>query len=505
MPLSLSDIIDVVVNVSPVFPARSTFNHGLIIGSTAVVSVVERLRVYTSTNAMITDGFSNSNPEYLAAQLYFSQSPAPTQLWIGRQNLSSTPVTANTAITITSPIITPSSMTGIEVGMSVTGTGIPSGATIISKTTTTFTLSANATVTNASASLTYATISISATAAITTSSAVVTPVSMTGVYVGQTVTGTGIPANSIIISVTTTTFTMNNNATATNVAASLTLYNTDSILTAVQACRLANNDWYTCMACGSVTSDHLVVAAYIETATPSSTYMYTTTDAAVLNNTGGNIMLTLKGLSYGRNLGLYSTQTTDAVAALLGVAMGLNTGLANSAYTLKFKTLVGVTAEPLTQTQVNNIEGNNGNVYVNYTGGYIIAEQGTMSNGQFYDEVINLDMLSNGIQLNVMNVLISNPKVPLTDAGITQLLRAVNQACDVAVNIGFLAPGIWTGVQVLNLNTGDPVTKGYVTQAPAVSTMTSVQRTARQSPPIYACITEAGAVHSVLIGVYVQR
>lgn len=369
--LNLNQIVDVVVNVSPVFPTRSTFNHGLIIGTTTVIPTSERLRLYTSTNDMLTDGFLNSSPEFVAAEKYFGQSPAPLELWVGRQD--------TTAATPETPLV------------------------------------------------------------------------------------------------------------------------------AVEACRLANNDWYTCMVCGSSDSDQLAIAAYIQTATPASTYFFTTNSSNVLNNNPGNVMETLKGLKYNRILGLYSTQTVDAVAALLGVAMGLNTGLANSAYTLKFKSLVGDLAEPLTQTQVNNIETNNGNVYVNYQGGYTIAEQGAMANGQFFDEVINLDMLSNNIQLNVMNLLISNPKIPLTDAGVTQIMRSVNSACDQAVTVGFLAPGTWEGVQVLNLNTGDPVPKGYVTQSPPVSSLTIAQRTARQSPPIYVSITEAGAVHSVTIGVYVQR
>ncbi len=303
----------------------------------------------------------------------------------------------------------------------------------------------------------------------------------------------------------TTAFTMSANATATNVSASLTVYNTESPLMAVQACRMANTDWYTCMVNGTIKADHIAIAAYIQTATPSSTYFYTTSDSDIPTNTAGNVLAILSASKYGRVLGLYSTQTTNAVAALLGVAMGLNTGLDNSAYTLKFQQLVGVLPEPLTQTQATNIEINYGNVYVNYTGGYTICEQGTMANGQFFDEVINLDMLSNNIQLNVMDELISNPKIPLTDAGVTQLMRAVNDACEQALNIGFIAPGTWTGNQILNLKNGDPVTKGYVTQSPPVSTLTPVQRTARQSPPIYVAITEAGAVHSVTIGVYVQR
>lgn len=371
--LNLNQIIDVAVYVSPVYPTRSTFNHGLIIGTSTVISASERLREYTNINNMITDGFTLTSPEYLAAVLYFSQSPAPLVLWVGRQNtLATTPETP---------------------------------------------------------------------------------------------------------------------------------------LVAVQACRVANTDWYSCLVCGAADSDSELIAAYIEAATPSSTYFYTTTNTNILTpaTTPSDIFVILNALSYSRTIGIYSTQTVNAAAALMGVAMGLNTGLANSAYTLKFKTLVGVTAEPVTQTQVTYIETYKGNVYVNYTGGYVIAEQGTMADGQFYDEIINLDMLTNNIQLNVMDLLISNPKIPLTNAGITQIINAINNACAQAVTVGFLAPGTWEGTTILNLVTGQAVTAGYLTQAPSVSTLTTEERTARQSPPIYVAITEAGAVHSLIIGIYVQR
>jgi len=128
-----------------------------------------------------------------------------------------------------------------------------------------------------------------------------------------------------------------------------------------------------------------------------------------------------------------------------------------------------------------------------------------LSAGRFFDEVLNLDMLANNIQLNIMDVLYQNPKVPQTDAGVLQLIRACNSACDTAVNIGFIAPGVWTGVPVLNLTTDQTLPKGYLVQAPAISTQTQADRAARKSPPLYIAIKEAGAIHSVIIGVYVNR
>lgn len=435
--LSLNKIVNVVVSVSPLAAPRNSFNQGLIIGPSVVIPKAERLRFYSNVNDMLTDGFLITSPEYLAAQIYFSQSPAPTQLWVGRQ-YTTAPVVVNNATTSGSAIVTPASMVSLEVGQTVTGAGIPAATTVISKTATTVTLSANATATSASVSLTF--------------------------------------TDSV-----------------------------ETMLAAVQACRLANSQWYPVFACGAAKADHLAIAAYIETAAPACTYFGTTADTDVPTATAGNVLLTLQGLLYTRTFVQYSTNTPYAMCGAMGYAMGQNTGLAGSAYTLKFKNEVGVTVEPLTATQVQNIEGANGNLYLNYGYYYNIFEQGVSSSGRFFDEILNLDMLANNIQLGIMDLLYQNPKVPQTDAGVLQLIRACNQACETAVNIGFLAPGLWTNMPVLNLNTGDVLPKGYLVQAPAISTQSTADRQARKSPPIYIAIKEAGAIHSVLISVYVNR
>jgi hypothetical protein len=56
----------------------------------------------------------------------------------------------------------------------------------------------------------------------------------------------------------------------------------------------------------------------------------------------------------------------------------------------------------------------------------------------------------------------------------------------------------------MNLNTGDPMPSGYIIQAPSMSTMSAAALEARQMPPVYVCINEAGAAHSVAIQINVN-
>jgi len=77
--LSLDTIVDVEVLISPLSAPRSTFNQGLIIGSTDIIPTSERVRKYNTAAEVLAD-FALTDPEYIAASLYFSQSPSPETL-----------------------------------------------------------------------------------------------------------------------------------------------------------------------------------------------------------------------------------------------------------------------------------------------------------------------------------------------------------------------------------------------------------------------------------------
>lgn len=367
--LPLNDIVNVIVQISPVAAARSGFNLGLIIGATNVIPPGERVRLYSNLTALIEDGFKSSDPEYIAAQLYFSQNPKPNRVAIGRWDNSEP---------------------------------------------------------------------------------------------GETVTD------------------------------------------AVTACRVKNTDWYACIICGANKQNILDTAGYIEVAEPKSVFFYTTADADVKAGTEGNVMDILKKLSYMRTLGQYSA-TADAAAAIMGYAMGANTGLANSAYTLAYKREVGVAPDDLTLTEITTIKGQNGNVYINRGNTYNLFEQGIMANGTHFDEVINLDKLANDIQLAVLDLLTGVTKIPQTEDGIAMIVNAINGPCKDAVNKGFIAPGVWNAPGILSLQTGDTLSQGYLILSESIDDQDEAARSARIAPPIYVPIKLAGAIEFVTIEILVNR
>lgn len=90
MSVSLDNIVDVVVETVSPFGIDTDFSTGCIIGNTAPekFKADNRAIVYdidSWQSAMTTDGFSNTDPEYKAAQLYFSQQPSPSKLVVGEK------------------------------------------------------------------------------------------------------------------------------------------------------------------------------------------------------------------------------------------------------------------------------------------------------------------------------------------------------------------------------------------------------------------------------------
>ena len=238
---NLDSVVDIVVQISPLAAPRATFNELLIVGSTDVIPPAERVRLYENPDDMLTDGFEVTDPEYIAALIYFDQSPAPRRLWIGVQDLTTSPA--------------------------------------------------------------------------------------------------------------------------------------ETCLEAIQACRDANFDWYPVVCLTAVKADHEEIALWIESATPSSIYAFTTDDADVLTASPSppGIFQYLKNLDYSRTIGQFATTQAAlypnniyAIVAAMGYVCGQNSGLAASAFTLKFKEEVGIATEPLTATERYNLEAENGNAYLSY-------------------------------------------------------------------------------------------------------------------------------------------
>jgi len=473
-PLPLSIIADVTVVTASPQVASPTFNSGLVIGPSTVIpsyGTNPRIRKYLQGNwssAMLTDGFTNNSPEYIFMQMYFSQSPPPQQGFVGRQDL-----TALQTITIG----VPGTLWAVGDKFAVNQGGGSNGFGIVT----------------------------AETAGVPTAIVVASLAQGTGYTVATGLTTTAVSPS-----------------TGTGLTVNITVIG-ETCLQAAQACRIANPQWYPFMCTDAVNADHTALSAWTLSQT-GTIYFGNTSDTLALNGTTGNILQSLYASSSKRTWmqwastqgGGYPNQIYFT-AAIMGQTMASNTQLQNSAFTEKFSggvPLIGVYTEPLSTTQIGNIEGTtpaqgpNGNLFLNYANAFSILEQGTMmAEDVFFDQILNLDILASDIQFNVLNVLTTVPKVPQTDAGQQMLVQAVEDACNQAGLTGFIAGGVWEGQTILGLKPGTSLPSGYMVLTPSYATWGPANPAliaARQAPPIYVAIIEAGAVHFVTIEVLVQ-
>lgn len=460
-PLALTNLVDINVTVAPALPVAAGFNQGLFVGPSTVIpsyGAGARIQQFSSTTAMLDAGFTDSDPEYIAAQIYFSQNVPAQFIWIGRQDL--------TAIK-TATIASGEAGTGYVVGDKVTV--VQSGGSY--------------------GVLTVLTIGGSGA------------VETLGTTVGNQGTGYTV-ANGLATT----------GGTGTGLEVDITAVG-ESLLQASQACRAASNSWYGLAVNNPVDADNLALSEWADPLWTSTRYYPWSNDVAIINGTADNLALQLQTLEL-RVLGTYSTTQSGvypnniyAAAAVMGVEMGLNTGLAGSFFSTAAKQLVGIAPEPLTQTEYTNIVAAGFNAYCNFQP-YQFYEPGFMSNGAPNYLWLQLAVLVANIQIDVLDVIDSNPVVPQTNAGEQLLLQAVNQACANSASIGFLAAGTWTGAPVLpqygGPSNGSALPLGYVAVAPPYSQVSQANIDAGKAAPIYCCVTSAGAVQSLVIGVYAE-
>ncbi|WP_439291732.1 MULTISPECIES: DUF3383 family protein [Rahnella] len=382
--LPVSNVVNVDVIMSPTAATGRNFGSLLILGTSTVIPVSERIRLYAAIED-IGDDFGVDSPEYEAALIFFGQSPKPTQVYVGRW-------------------------------------------------------------------------------AKTLASAEAGPV--------------------------------------------------ETVVQAVNAC-LQYTNWYGLVVADDVASgedvldadDVISVAKLIEASSLSRIFGVTSAEAGIISSTSTtDVASQLKAGKYARTFIQYSTSSLYAAVSALGRAFTVNFSGSNTTITLKFKQEPTVTYETLTVGQAAAVDAKNANVYVYYANDTAILQQGVMSSGDFFDERHGLDWLQNYVQTNLYNRLYtSTTKVSQTEPGVTSLLSNVEQSMDQADTNGLIAPGVWNGGPIGQINTGDTLTKGYYVYAAPLATQAQADREARKAPLIQVACKLAGAVHFADVQINVVR
>lgn len=488
MSLSVSRLVRVVINLSPLAAARRSFGVLNIAGDSNVINGVERMRTYLTIDGVALD-FGTSAPEYKAAALYFGQSPKPKSLMISRWlRLASS--AANDG-----GILSPSEQ-ALSNFTSITNGGLVISIDGVVKTLTGLNFSAQTNL-NGVASVISAAL-VGGVVTWTGSEFVVTSNS-TGITstVGYATTGAGTDL-SVPLKLTA--------------ALSLAIIPGFDAETPVQcAAVLANKSasWYGLMFAAIVQPtdlQNLDVSGFIEALDISRVFGVTIVNTNVLSSLVSNDLASeMKAGGYKKSLCQYS-QNAYAIASFFGRAFSVNFNANRSTITLMYKQEPGVVGEELTENQASTLKAKRCNVFVNYVNDTIIIQYGVMSGSAYFDEIHGLDWIQDAIQNACFNVLYqSTTKVPQTDAGVNQLTNAIGGVCDQAVSNGLVAPGIWNADGFGELQTGQYLKTGYYIFAQPIALQSQSDRETRVAPPIQTAIKLAGAIQELDVIVNVNR
>ncbi|SDI54191.1 DUF3383 domain-containing protein [Pseudomonas panipatensis] len=489
--LAVSDVVNVQIVMSPTAAATRDFGALLILGSSSVIDTNERIRKYSTLDAVASD-FGTSAPEYLAANLFFSQSPQPAELYIGRWAEASSSARLNGgALSIAQQAM--SNFTSITNGsMKITVDGTLKTLSALNFSAETNLNGVASVITTALAGATCVWNANYSRFEITSPT---TGATSTLTYASSTGSGTDVSALLGLVTGVAS-------APVGGIVA-------ESLLTCVTNLASISADWYGLLVADTspTDTDLLGVAAFIEGASPSRIFGITTQAATALDPVSTtDLPYKLKAANYKRTFCQYSSSSAYAAASIFGRAFTVDFQGNNTTITLKFKQEPGVTAESLNETQAKALKAKNCNVFVNYNNDTAIIQEGVMANGYFFDEVHGLDWLQNDLQTAVFNALYtSQTKTPQTDRGVNRLVTAINDRMEQSVNNGLCAPGQWSGPAFGALQTGQYLAAGYYTYAPPVNSQSQANREARKAPTLQVAAKLAGAVHFANVIVNVNR
>jgi hypothetical protein len=262
----------------------------------------------------------------------------------------------------------------------------------------------------------------------------------------------------------------------------LPLVASDVIATTLTNIKNANSAWY-----GLILTDRTkaTVESAMDWAEANGPVLFATAsdDATIINSPVGTDVSSIAW--YAQNKGYIRTFVMyhqDAAidfpeAAWMGLVFTMDPG----SETWKFKTLVGVANSNLTTNQSANALNKNANTYQSI-GSVNITQNGTTGSGEFIDIVRGIDWLTNVIQTNVYSILVNNPKIPYTDAGIAMVQGQVFKSLQLGIDQNFLSD--------------DPAP---IVTVPLASAVPAIDKTQRILRNVNFTATLAGAIHAVVI------
>jgi hypothetical protein len=497
--LSINNLVTVSINLSPAAAQAQNLSAMLVLGNSPVIDPVVRMETFTSETD-VAAAFGTSAPEYLAAELWFSQQPQPSTISIGRW-VQTASIGQLFCGVLTPTYTLPATWAAITAGnfqVAIDGVG-PSAIGPIN-------FAGVTTMAGVAAKIDTA-LNAVFSGATCTYDPIYNRFVLDGVLTGPSGDVSFLTAGGVT---DISGFMEGLASDAVNGAYTVAGLAAESAVTAAALFDSQfGQQWYALdMPTITADSDHLAVAAYINaTSTNKHVYGYTTQESGVLvPNNNSNLPYQMKQLNYNRSIGQYSSSSIYAIASLLGRILTVDYTANNSAITVAYKGEPGVQAETLSQPQYAALLSYNCNAFMAFNDGTANIQPGVVASGLYFDAITGTDNFAVTLQNAVYNALYTSPtKIPQTDTGVHTLLTVIDSVCSQFVQDGVIAPGTWTVGGFGSLAQGQFLPTGFYTFATPIAQQQQAQRAARISPPIQIAIKLAGAIQYVNIAVLVNQ
>lgn len=440
---NLDRVVSVNIGLNTTGISVEGFNTMLVVGAHA--HSLARVETYTQARDMITAGFSDTDPLYLAAVDAFSQTPRPRQVKIGRRQA------ASVAITV----------------VNLTSTGVY-------KLTVSY-MDDNSNV----AEKVYSYTNISGTAGdvltglkgrIDADPAAVVTTAVSGNTLTLTTTGGGAFAV----------------ATSANMAQSVASV-TETIPQTMAAIQSYDNDWYGWVLTSRAQADILAAADWTESV--RKLFGTATAEAGAYNpeSTTDTGYLLYNGNYFRTFWFFHKDAATDFPEA---AAMARCFAILPGGESWANKKLAGIIADPLTETQYIAITSKNGNTFERFRN-VSITQNGKVAAGEWIDVIRFRDWLQEEITVNVFNALVNSNKIPYTDEGIAIIEAQIRQALELGTRRGGIAP--------IEYDEDGNENYGYTISVPLSSNISANQKATRVLQDVSFTARLAGAIHIVEI------
>ena len=259
---------------------------------------------------------------------------------------------------------------------------------------------------------------------------------------------------------------------------------------------LGMSGWYVLCTAGVDPAKYEEIAAYIET--QKKMFVYTELDCFPKDGEeraeGEDLVQPSVGSVYFRTVGIYGREKTSqadedipAANRYLNVAFAAKwLNYSSGSETSAFKVLASVYPSKLEDTEMKALEDKNLCYFIT-VGSKNVTMRGITVGGEWADIIRFRDWLQNDMQLRVVNLFITNPKIPYTDNGIALVQNQMIASLKAGQAAG--------GIPESEFDEDGNEIPGFQTSVPLASSLTASEKASRKLTKCKFKARLAGAIH----------